>query len=59
MIKRLRECQAELTEYEYALLVNMVLQDIKYHITIGTRYRDKQVIELINNTLPIVKKLGY
>ncbi len=59
MVKRLRECQAELTEYEYALLVNMVLQDIKYHSTIGTSYRDKQVIELINNTLPIVKRLGY
>lgn len=59
MVKRLRECQAELTEYEYALLVNMVLQDIKYHSKIGTSYRDKQVIELINNTLPIVKRLGY
>lgn len=59
MVKRLRECQEELTEYEYALLVNMVLQDIKYHSKIGTSYRDKQVIELINNTLPIVKRLGY
>lgn len=58
MVKRLRECQKELTEYEYALLINMVLQDIKYHSTIGTSYRDKQVIELINNTLPIVKRLG-
>lgn len=59
MVKRLRECQKELTEYGYALLVNMVVQDIKYHSNIGTSYRDKQVIELINNTLPIVKRLGY
>ena len=57
MLKRLREIKKELTDYGYALLVNMVIQDIKYHKSIGTRFTEEKIIDLINNTFIIVKRL--
>lgn len=57
MLKRLREVKSELTEYGYILLVNMVIQDIKYHASIGTRYTEETLIELINSTLMVVQRL--
>lgn len=57
MAKRLREIKDELSDYGYALLINMVIQDIKYHETIGTCFTEEKLIELINNTLMIVRKL--
>ena len=57
MLKRLREVKSELTEYRYILLVNMVIQDIKYHKSIGTRFTEEKIIDLINNTFIIVKRL--
>ena len=50
MLKRLREIKNELTDYGYILLVNMVIQDIKYHKSIGTRFTEEKIIDLINNT---------
>lgn len=57
MLKRLREVKSELTEYRYILLVNMVIQDIKYHKSVGTRFTEEKLIELINSTLMVVQRL--
>lgn len=57
MLKRLREVKSELTEYRYLLLVNMVIQDIKYHASIGTSFTEEKLIELINSTLMVVQRL--
>lgn len=57
MLKRLREVKSELTEYRYLLLINMIIQDIKYHASIGTRFTEEKIIDLINNTFIIVKRL--
>ena len=57
MLKRLREVKSELTEYRYILLINMIIQDIKYHASIGTSFTEQNLIELINNTLMVVKRL--
>ena len=57
MLKRLREIKNELTDYGYILLVNMVIQDIKYHKSIGTKFTEEKIIDLINNTFIIVKRL--
>lgn len=57
MLKRLREVKSELTEYGYILLVNMVIQDTKYHASIGTSFTEEKLIELINSTLMVVQRL--
>ena len=57
MLNRLRELKEELSEYEYVLLVNIILQNIKYHFNIGTRYTEETLIELVNNSVEVVKRL--
>lgn len=57
MLKRLREVKSELTEYGYILLINMIIQDIKYHVSIGTSFTEEKLIELINSTLMVVQRL--
>ena len=57
MLKRLREVKSELTEYGYILLINMIIQDIKYHASIGTSFTEEKLIELINSTLMVVQRL--
>ena len=57
MLKRLREIKNELTDYGYVLLVNMVIQDIKYHKSVGTRFTEEKIIDLINSTLMVVQRL--
>ena len=56
MLERLRELRKELTEFQYVLLVNSVIQNMKYHEKIGTKYDDESIIDLINITVPVVKK---
>ena len=56
MLERLRELKKELTEFQYVLLVNSVIQNIKYHKKIGTKYDEESIIGLINITVPVVKK---
>ena len=57
MLKRLREVKSELTEYRYILLINMIIQDIKYPASIGTSFTEEKLIELINSTLMVVQRL--
>ena len=57
MLEKLRELKEELSEYEYVLLVNIILQNIKYHFNIGTRYTEESLIELVNNSVEVVKRL--
>ena len=57
MLDRLRELKRELNEYEYVLLVNIIFQNIKYHYNIGTRYTEETLIELVNNSVEVVKRL--
>ena len=56
MLERLRELRKELTEFQYVLLVNTVIQNMKYHKKIGTKYNEESIIDLINITVPVVKK---
>ena len=56
MLERLRELRKELTEFQYVLLVNSVIQNMKYHEKIGTKYVEESIIDLINITVPVVKK---
>lgn len=57
MLDRLRELKRELSEYEYVLLLNIIFQNIKYHYNIGTRYTEATLIELVNNSLEVIKRL--
>ena len=57
MLDRLRELKRELNEYEYGLLVNIIFQDINYHSNIGTRYTEETLIELVNNSVGVIKRL--
>ena len=56
MLERLRELKEELSEFQYILLVNSVRQNMKYHKKIGTKYDEESIIDLINITVPVVKK---
>ena len=57
MLERLRELRKELTEFQYVLLVNSVRQNMKYHEKIGAKYDEESIIDLINITVPVVKKI--
>lgn len=57
MLKRLRQLQNELSEWDYCLLIGMVLQDIKYHSSIGSNFTEEKLVELVDNSLMVLNRL--
>ena len=56
MINRLKELKNLLTQFKYKLLLTIVLDDVKFHKSIGTRFTYQTFINLVNNAFMVVNR---
>ena len=57
LFNKLLELHEELTHQEYELLLEMVRDDIAFGKYIGVRYTDNKILNVVNNTASVVRRL--
>ena len=57
MINRLKELKNLLTQFKYKLLLTIVLEDVKFYKSIGTRFTYQTFINLVNNAFMVVDNI--
>lgn len=56
MMDRLKELKNLLTQFKYKLLLTIVLEDVRFHKSIGTRFTYQTFINLVNNAFMVVNR---
>ena len=57
MINRLKELKNLLTQFKYKLLLTIVLEDVRFHKSIGIRFTYQTFINLVNNAFMVVDNI--
>lgn len=57
LLKKLIELHQELTYKEYELLLKVVKDDIEFGKDLGIEYTDTKVLNVINNTVNVIRRL--
>lgn len=57
LFSKLIELHEELTHQEYELLLEMVRDDIEFGKYIGVQYTDNKILNVVNNTANVVRRL--
>ena len=57
LLKKLIELHQELTYKEYDLLLKVVKDDIEFGKDLGIEYTDTKILNVVNNTVNVIKKL--
>ena len=57
LFNKLLELHEELTHQEYELLLEMIRDDIAFGKYIGVRYTDNKILNVVNNTASVVRRL--
>ena len=57
LLKKLIELHQELTYKEYELLLKVVRDDIDFGKDLGIEYTDTKVLNVINNTVNVIRRL--
>ena len=58
LLKKLIELHQELTYKEYELLHKVVIDDIEFGKDLGIQYTDTKILNVVNNTVNVIKKLN-
>ena len=58
LFNKLLELHEELTHQEYELLLEMVRDDIEFGKYIGVKYIDNKILNVVNNTASVVRRLN-
>lgn len=58
LLKKLIELHQELTYKEYELLLKVVKDDIEFGKDLGIEYTDTKILNVVNNTVNLIKKLN-
>ena len=58
LLKKLIELHQELTYKEYELLLKVVKDDIEFGKDLGIEYTDTKILNVVNNTVNVIKKLN-
>ena len=58
LLKKLIELHQELTYKEYELLLKVVKDDIEFGKYLGIEYTDTKILNVVNNTVNVIKKLN-
>lgn len=58
LLKKLIELHQELTYKEYELLLKVVKDDIEFGKDLGIQYTDTKIVNVVNNTVNVIKKLN-
>ena len=59
MIERLRELKKAMTREKYYLLMKIVMEDVSFHRSIGTKFTEDNLINLINNSYMVISRIYY
>lgn len=57
LLKKLIELHQELTYKEYELLLKVVKDDIEFGKDLGIEYTDTKILNVVNNTVNVIKRL--
>nr|DAN99172.1 MAG TPA: hypothetical protein [Caudoviricetes sp.] len=57
LFAKLIELHEELTHQEYELLLEIVRDDIEFGKHIGVKYTDNKILNVVNNTANVVRRL--
>lgn len=57
MIERLRELKKAMTREKYYLLMKIVMEDVSFHRSIGTKFTEDNLINLINNSYMVISRI--
>ena len=57
LIEKLIELHEELSYKEYELLLKVVKEDIQFGKDLGIEYTDTKILNVINNTVNLIKRL--
>lgn len=57
LINKLIELHGELTYKEYELLLKFVKDDIEFGKSLGIEYTDTKILNVINSTVNVIKRL--
>jgi hypothetical protein len=57
MFKMIAELSQQLGTEKFSLLMNMIDDDMNFYKSIGTEYNEEKIINLINNTAMVVKRI--
>lgn len=57
LLKKLIELHQELTYKEYELLLKVVKDDIEFGKDLGIEYTDTKILNVLNNTVNVIKRL--
>lgn len=58
LFKKLIELHQDLTYKEYELLLKVVKDDIEFGKDLGIEYTDTKILNVVNNTVNVIKKLN-
>ncbi|WP_133014409.1 DUF6906 family protein [Clostridium cuniculi] len=57
LFNKLLELHGELTHKEYELLLKVAKDDIEFGKSLGIEYTDNKILNVINNTVNVIKRL--
>lgn len=57
VFNKLLELHGELTHKEYELLLRVAKDDIEFGKSLGIEYTDTKILNVINNTVNVIKRL--
>ena len=57
MIERLRELKKAMTREKYYLLMKIVMEDVSFHRSIGTKFTEDNLINMINNSYMVISRI--
>ena len=57
LFNKLIELHEELTHQEYELLLEMVRDDIEFGKHLGVQYTDNKILNVVNNTVNVIRRL--
>lgn len=58
LLNKLIELHEKLTHQEYELLLEMVRDDIEFGKYIGVEYTDNKILNVVNNTANVIRRLN-
>ena len=57
MIERPRELKKAMTREKYYLLMKIDMEDVSFHRSIGTKFTEDNLINLINNSYMVISRI--
>lgn len=57
LFSRIAELSQQFDTDKFKLLMNMIDEDVLFHIGIGTMYNEDKLLNLIDNTVKVIERI--